>query len=66
VNKIKLVNYLVIALTATALCSCGWVRATGDSVEAVGDGAAHAVEETGDAVSRAADETEDTVDDATS
>lgn len=35
------------------LSGCPLVRATGDAVEATGDGVGHAVEETGDAVGRA-------------
>ncbi len=54
----------VFTLGAATLTGCGWLQATGDTVEATGEGVGHAVEETGQAVSRAADETEDEVDEA--
>ena len=58
----KALIYFTALLTLISLSACGWLSATGDSVEAVGEGAGYAVEETGDAVSRAADETEDAID----
>lgn len=49
--------YLVFALfAAIVLCGCPIVRATGDAVEATGEGVGHAVEGTGDAVGRAGHE----------
>jgi len=62
----KISKYLSVLLISLTLSSCGWIRATGDSVEAVGDGVGHAVEETGDAIGDAANETEDELEDATS
>ncbi len=60
----KLVKLVILATIIGLLSSCGWIRASGDSVEAVGDGVGHAVEETGDAVGRAASKTEDEIEDA--
>lgn len=54
-----------LLLSTNMMSSCGWVRATGDSVEAVGDGAGHAIEETGDAIGRAANQTENEIEEAT-
>ena len=48
--------YLLLVLTTISLCGCPIVRATGDSVDAVGEGTAHAVEGTGNAVGRAGHE----------
>ncbi len=56
--------FTLIVFSSLSNVSCGWIRATGDSVEAVGDGVGHAVEETGDAVGRAANTTEDEIDEA--
>lgn len=54
--KTKLV-YLVIGFyLLIVLCGCPIVRATGDAVEATGEGVGHAVEGTGDAVGRAGHE----------
>jgi hypothetical protein len=48
---------MLFLLTITlALTGCPLVRATGDSVEAVGEGVGHAVEGTGDAIGRAGNE----------
>jgi len=54
--KLKLFYFLAVFCTAISLCGCPLVRATGDAVEATGDGIGHAVEETGDAVGRAGNE----------
>jgi hypothetical protein len=56
--------FALVALVTLLTTSCGWIRATGDTVEAVGDGLGHAVEETGDAIGRAASKTEDEIEDA--
>jgi hypothetical protein len=51
--------YLVTFLSAVSLLSltgCPLVRATGDAVEATGEGIGHAVEGTGDAIGRAGHE----------
>jgi hypothetical protein len=47
----------VLGLCASSLAGCSVFRATGQSVEAVGEGAGHAVAGTGRAVSNAASET---------
>lgn len=47
---------LLLLTVLSALSACPLIRATGDAVEATGDGVGHAVEETGDAVGRAAHE----------
>jgi len=47
----------VLSLCASSLGGCSVFRATGQSVEAVGEGAGHAVAGTGRAVSNAASET---------
>ncbi len=48
---------LVLGLWVNSLSGCAIFRATGQSVEAVGEGAGHAVAGTGRAVSNAARET---------
>jgi len=54
--KTKLI-YLVLAFySGLALTGCPLVRATGDAVEATGEGVGHAVEGTGDAIGRAGHE----------
>lgn len=64
-NALKTILSMTFLTALTVgYCGCGWLRATGDSVEAVGEGAAHALDETGHAVSRAADQTEDEIDQA--
>lgn len=45
-----------IFLACLLLCGCPVVRATGDAVEATGEGVGHAVEGTGDAIGRAGHE----------
>ncbi len=47
----------LLSLGAASLGGCSVFRATGQSVEAVGEGAGHAVAGTGRAVSNAASET---------
>ncbi len=61
----KFLGRTLIIVLLVNIAACGWIRAAGDSVEAVGDGAGHAIEETGDAVGRAADKTEDEIDEVT-
>ena len=47
---------IVCFLLCIFLCACPLVRATGDAVEATGEGVGHAVEGTGDAIGRAGHE----------
>lgn len=47
---------LILLVVLSALAGCPVIRATGDAVEATGEGAAHAVEGTGDAIGRATHE----------
>jgi len=54
--KRTIIYLLSVLLTAISLCGCPIVRATGDAVEATGEGVGHAVEGTGDAVGRAGHE----------
>lgn len=54
--RTKLIYFLLVLVTTVSLCGCPVVRATGDAVEATGQGAAHAVEGTGNAVGRAGHE----------
>lgn len=61
-HSLKISSAILILLLASS--SCGWLRAAGDSVEAVGDGAGHAVEATGNAIGRAANHTENEIDEA--
>ncbi len=49
----KLTLILSLFLLSLFIGGCPLVRATGDVVEATGDGVGHVVEETGDAVGRA-------------
>jgi predicted small secreted protein len=51
--KATISTFLVILLICLSLTGCPLVRATGDTVQATGEGVAHAVEGTGDAVGRA-------------
>lgn len=53
--SITLVNLFLISI-CLLLTGCPVVRATGDAVEATGEGVAHAVEGTGDAIGRAGHE----------
>lgn len=53
---VRLFKLAGVATLALFLCACPVVRATGDAVEATGEGVGHAVEGTGDAVGRAAHE----------
>lgn len=48
--------YILLILVCLSLTGCPIVRATGDAVEATGEGVAHAVEGTGDAIGRAGHE----------
>ena len=48
---------LLLGLCTNAISGCAVFRATGRSVEAVGEGAGHAVAGTGEAISGAARET---------
>ena len=54
--KIKVLYLFLVCFTVVSLCGCPLVRATGDAVEATGEGVGHAVEGTGDAVGRAGHE----------
>jgi hypothetical protein len=47
---------ILLFSTLTSLYGCPVVRATGDAVQATGEGVGHAVEGTGDAVGRAGHE----------
>jgi len=49
----KIIYFLFTIFIATGLCGCPLVRATGDAVQATGEGVGHAVEGTGDAIGRA-------------
>jgi len=54
--KTKLFYLLAFSCISISLCGCPLVRATGDAVEATGEGVGHAVEGTGDAIGRAGHE----------
>lgn len=47
---------IIIVVAGMLIAGCPLVRATGDTVEAAGDGVAYITDETGDAVNRAAHE----------
>jgi len=57
---LQMVKCFSLAITALMICvsctGCPLVRATGDAVQATGEGVGHAVEGTGDAVGRAGHE----------
>ena len=55
-NLTTLLFSLFLFYVAVVLTACPIVRATGDVVEATGEGVGHAVEGTGDAIGRAAHE----------
>lgn len=53
----RFIKYAVIlAFLCASSAGCPLVRATGDAVEATGEGIGHAVEGTGDAIGRAGHE----------
>ena len=52
----SLLLVLALSFACLSLTGCPVVRATGDAVQATGEGAAHAVEGTGDAIGRAGHE----------
>jgi hypothetical protein len=54
--KINLRNLVSALYAVFVLSGCPIVRATGDAVEATGEGVGHAVEGTGDAIGRAGHE----------
>jgi hypothetical protein len=56
-GRVAFLFLFLLALCAGSLGGCSVFRATGQSVEAVGEGAGHAVAGTGRAVSNAASET---------
>jgi hypothetical protein len=56
-GRVAFAILVVLGLWASSLSGCAIFRATGQSVEAVGEGAGHAVAGTGRAVSNAARET---------
>jgi hypothetical protein len=56
-GRVAFTVLLVLGLWVSSLSGCAIFRATGQSVEAVGEGAGHAVAGTGRAVSNAARET---------
>jgi len=56
-GRVAFLFLFLLALGAGSLGGCSVFRATGQSVEAVGEGAGHAVAGTGRAVSNAASET---------
>jgi|LakMenEpi03Aug12_release.lakeMendotaPanAssembly.Ray.scaffolds.fasta_scaffold4148508_1 hypothetical protein len=52
----KAALFIAMILVSLLTTGCPLVRATGDAVEATGEGIGHAVEGTGDAVGRAGHE----------
>ena len=52
-EKLSLLTFLIPLGFCFCLTGCPLVRASGDAVEATGEGVAHAVEGTGDAIGRA-------------
>lgn len=50
------ITSLVLLFLCASLTGCPLVRATGDAVDATGEGVAHAVEGTGDAIGKAGHE----------
>jgi len=56
-TRVMLPLMLVLGLLCSGIQGCAVFRATGKSIEAVGEGAGHAVAGTGQAVSDAASET---------
>lgn len=56
-SYIVVLGVMVLGLWLSTMQGCAVFRATGRSIEAVGEGAGHAVAETGEAVSDAAQET---------
>jgi hypothetical protein len=55
-NRSSLLLVSLMIGLCVALTGCPLVRATGDAVEATGEGVGHAVEGTGDAIGRAGHE----------
>lgn len=47
------IRFLILLGICVILTGCPLIRATGDAVEATGEGVGHAVEGTGDAIGRA-------------
>jgi hypothetical protein len=56
-GRVAFLMLFLLGLCTSSLGGCSVFRATGQSVEAVGEGAGHAVAGTGRAVSNAASET---------
>jgi len=56
-GRVVFLLFFLLGLCASSLGGCSVFHATGQSVEAVGEGAGHAVAGTGRAVSNAASET---------
>lgn len=54
--RTKLIYLFLIIYSGVIFSGCPLVRATGDAVEATGEGVGHAVEGTGDAIGRAGHE----------
>ena len=55
-RSISPVHCIFLICLSILLCGCPLVRATGDAVEATGEGVGHAVVGTGDAIGRAGHE----------
>jgi hypothetical protein len=56
-SRLFVVGLVCLGLCASGITGCAVFRATGQTVEAVGEGAGHAVSGTGQAIENAAGET---------